>query len=141
MYLYGRRLYETMVGWEIDPTLAKQSPLMRDFAELWQSADKIVYSKTLAAVSTARTRLERTFDAEAVRQLKATTGRDILVGGPKLAAHAFKAGLVDECRLFLVPILVGGGKRAIPSDIRLELELLDERRFGSGMVYVHYRMK
>jgi dihydrofolate reductase len=140
-YLYGRRLYETMAGWETDPTLAEQSSLTRDFAAIWQSANKIVYSRTLAAVATARTRLERTFDAEAVQQLKATTERDLLVGGPELAAHAFKAGLVDECRLFLAPILVGGGKRAMPSTVRLGLELLDERRFGSGMVYVHYRTR
>ena len=108
-YLYGRRLYEVMVGWETDPTLADRSPLMRDFAQIWQAADKIVYSKTLEAVSTARTRIERDFDPEAVRQMKAREGRDLLVGGPELAAQVFKAGLVDECHLFVAPVVVGGG--------------------------------
>jgi dihydrofolate reductase len=138
-YLYGRRMYEVMVGWETDPTLADQSPLMRDFAEIWQAADKIVYSTTLEQVSTTRTRIERDFDPEAVRQMKASAGRDILVGGPELAAHAFKAGLVDECQLFLTPIVVGGGKRSLPDNVRLELELLDERHFGNGVVYLRYR--
>jgi dihydrofolate reductase len=138
-YLYGRRMYETMVGWETDPTLADQSPLMRDFAEIWQAADKIVYSKTLEAVSTARTRIERDFDPEAVRQVKALAGRDLIVGGPELAAQAFEAGLVDELHLFVVPMVVGGGKRSLPDDVRLKLELLDERRFGNGMVYLNYR--
>jgi dihydrofolate reductase len=140
-YLYGRRLYETMVGWETDPTLADQSPVMRDFAEIWQAADKIVYSKTLEAVSTARTRIERDFDPEAVRQIKALAGRDLIVGGPELAAQAFRAGLVDECHLFVVPMVVGSGKRSLPNDFRLELELLEERRFGNGMVYLHYRTR
>ena len=138
-YLYGRRMYDVMVGWETDPTLADQSPVMRDFAEIWQAADKIVYSKTLEAVSTARTRIERDFDPEAVRQMKARAGHDILVGGPELAAQAFKAGLIDECHLFVVPMVVGGGKRFLPDNVRLQLELLDERRFGNGMVYLHYR--
>jgi dihydrofolate reductase len=114
---------------------------MRDFAELWQAADKIVYSRTLQAVSTARTRIERDFDPEAVRQLKAAAGSDLLVGGPDLAAHAFRAGLVDECHLFLVPVVVGGGKPSLPNQVRLQLELLDERRFGGGMVYLHYRTR
>ena len=140
-YLYGRKMYETMVGWETDPTLADQSPLMRDFAEIWQAADKIVYSKTLEAVSTARTRIERDFDPEAVRQMKALAGRDLNVGGPELAAQAFKAGLVEECHLFVVPIVVGGGKRCLPDNVRLKLELLDERRFGSGMIYLYYRTR
>ena len=138
-YLYGRRMYETMVGWETDPTLADRSPLMRDFAEIWQAADKIVYSKTLEAVSTARTRIERDFDPEAVRQMKDVAGRDLIVGGPELAAQAFRAGLVDECHLFVVPMVVGGGKRSLPDNVRIELELLDERRFGNGMVYLEYR--
>jgi dihydrofolate reductase len=138
-HLYGRRLYEVMAGWETDPTLAEQSPVMRDFAELWQAADKIVYSTTLAAPSTARTRIERTFDPDAVRELKATANRDLLVGGPELAAQAFAAGLVDECGLFLAPVTVGGGKRALPDHVRLRLELLDERRFDSGMVHLRYR--
>ena len=140
-YLYGRRMYETMVGWETDHTLADQSLLMRDFVEIWQAANKIVYSKTLEAVSTARTRIERGFDAEAVRQMKALAGRDLIVGGPELAAQAFKAGLVDECHLFVAPMVVGGGKRSLPDNVRLKLELLDERRFGNGMVYLHYRTK
>jgi dihydrofolate reductase len=140
-YLYGRRLYETMVAWETDPTLADQSPVMRDFAQIWQAADKIVYSKTLEAVSTARTRIERDFDLGAVRQMKARAERDISVGGPELAAQAFRAGLVDECHLFVVPMVVGGGKRSLPNDVRLKLELLDERRFGNGMVHLHYRTR
>jgi dihydrofolate reductase len=140
-YLYGRRMYETMVGWETDHTLADQSLLMRDFAEIWQAANKIVYSKTLEAVSTARTRIERDFDPEAVRQMKALAGRDLIVGGPKLAAQAFKAGLVDELHLFVAPMVVGGGKRSLPNEVRLKLELLDERHFGSGMVYLYYRTR
>jgi dihydrofolate reductase len=140
-YLYGRRMYETMLGWETDPTLADRSPPMRDFAQIWQAADKIVYSKTLEAVDTARTRIERDFDPEAVRQMKALAGRDLIVGGPELAAQAFKAGLVEECHLFVVPMVVGGGKRSLPDNVRLKLELLDERRFGSGMVYLYYRTR
>ena len=140
-YLYGRRMYEMMVGWETDPALAEQSPLMRDFAEIWQAADKIVYSKTLEAVSTASTRIERDFDPEAVRRMKASAGRDVGVGGAELAAQAFRAGLVDECHLFVAPIVVGGGKRSLPEDVRVKLELLGERRFGNGMVYLHYRTR
>jgi dihydrofolate reductase len=138
-YLYGRRMYEMMVGWETDPTLAEQSPLMRDFAEIWQAADKVVYSRTLEAVSTARTRIERDFDPEAVRRIKGSVGRDLAVGGADLAAQAFGAGLVDECHLFVVPVVVGGGKRSLPDGVRLEFALLEERRFGSGMVYLRYR--
>jgi dihydrofolate reductase len=140
-YLYGRRMYEVMVGWETDHTLADQSPVRRDFAELWQAADKVVYSKTLETVSSARTRIERDFDPEAVRQMKASAGRDITVGGPDLAAQAFKAGLVDECHLFVTPIVVGGGKQSLPNNVRLKLELLDERRFGNGMVHLRYRTR
>ena len=140
-HLYGRRMYETMAGWETDPTLADQSPLMRDFAAPWQAADKIVYSRTLEAAPTARTRIERNFDPEAVRQMKASAGQDMLIGGPNIAAQAFGAGLVDECHLFVTPVVVGGGKRFLPGDVRLELELLDERRFGNGMVYLRYRTK
>jgi dihydrofolate reductase len=138
-YLYGRRMYEMMVGWETDPSIAERSPLMRDFAEIWQAADKVVYSRTLEAISTARTRMERDFDPEVVRQMKASAGRDMVVGGAELAAHAFRVGLVDECHLFVVPVVVGGGKRSLPSDVRLDLELLAERRFGGGMVYLRYR--
>jgi dihydrofolate reductase len=137
-YLYGRRMYEVMAPWETDPTLADQSLVMRDFAELWQAADKVVYSKTLETVSTARTRIERNFDPEAARQLKTQAERDITVGGPDLAAQAIKAGLVDEVRLFFVPIVVGGGSQALPDHVRLKLELLDERRFGNGVVHLRY---
>ncbi len=140
-YLYGRRMYETMVVWETDHTLADQSPLTRDFAELWQAADKIVYSRTLEAVSIARTRIERDFDPEAVRQMKVSAGRDMVVGGAELAAQAFRAGLVDECHLFVAPIVVGGGKQSLPNDVRVKLELLDERRFEGGMVYLRYRTR
>jgi dihydrofolate reductase len=139
-HLYGRRLYEVMAAWET-LQLADQPPFMQDFAQLWRAADKIVYSRTLEAVSTARTRIERAFDAEAVRQMKAQVGGDLTVGGPDLAAHAFRAGLVDVCHLFLAPIVVGGGKQALPNDFRLGLELLDERRFGNGMAYLHYRTR
>ena len=140
-YLYGRRMYEVMVSWEIDPTLADQSPVMRDFAQIWQAADKIVYSKTLQAVSTARTRIERGFDPEAIRQIKARAGRDVIVGGPDLAAQAIEAELVDELHLFVVPIVVGGGKQSLPNDVRLKPELLDERRFANGMVYLRYHTR
>jgi dihydrofolate reductase len=140
-HLYGRRMYETMIVWETDPNLAAQSPLMRDFAEIWQAANKIVYSRTLETISTRRTQLERTFDPEAVRQLKASGEHDILIEGPELAAHAFRAGLIDEYHLFLVPILVGGGKPALPDNLRLELELLAERRFPNGTVYLRYRTR
>ncbi len=140
-YLYGRRMYQVMVYWETAHTLADQPPFVQDYAEIWQSADKIVYSKTLETVSSARTRIERDFDPEAVRQLKAQAGRDITVGGPDLAAQAIKAGLVDEYHLLVTPIVVGGGKQSLPDDVRLKLELLDERRFGNGMVHLHYRTR
>jgi dihydrofolate reductase len=138
-YLYGRRMYETMLGWETDPTLAAHSELMRDFARIWQGADKVVYSKTLEVVSTARTRIEQDFDPDAVRQMKAAAESDLQVGGPNLAAHAFRAGLVDECHLFLAPIVVGGGKPSLPDHVRLNLELLEQRRFDRGTVYLRYR--
>lgn len=138
-YLYGRRMYETMMAWETDLSLAAESAFMRDFAEIWQAADKVVYSRTLEAVSTRRTRLEREFDPEAIRRLKEAAEQDILIGGPDLAAHAFRAGLVDECHLFLTPVLVGGGKQAFPDNVHLELELFEERRFGNGMVFLRYR--
>jgi dihydrofolate reductase len=140
-YLLGRRMYETMMVWETDPNLAADSPITRDYAELWQAANKIVYSKTLQAVSTRKTQLERTFDPEAIQQLKETAEHDILIGGPELAAHAFRSGLIDECHLFLTPIIVGGGKQFLPNDIRLELELLEERRFGSGVVFLRYQIR
>lgn len=140
-YLYGRRMYETMMAWETDPSLAAISPICQDFAEIWQAADKIVCSRTLEAVSTRRTRIERNFDPETIKQLKAAAEQDILVGGPDLAAHAFRAGLIDECHLFLVPIMVGGGKKSLPDHVRLELNLLEERRFGNGMVHLHYKVR
>jgi dihydrofolate reductase len=140
-YLYGRRLYESMRVWETDPNLAAESPLRRDFAEIWQAANKIVYSQTLPAASTHKTRLERDFDPEAIRQLKETVEQDILIGGAELAAHAFRSGLIDECHLFLIPIIVGGGKPALPDNVRLRLDLLEERRFGSGVVYLRYQVR
>jgi dihydrofolate reductase len=138
-YLYGRRMYEVMRAWETMDTGPDQPPVVRDFAAIWQAADKIVYSKTLETASSARTRIERDFDPEAVRQVKASAGRDLTVGGPDIAAQAIKAGLVDELHLFLTPVVVGGGKRALPDNVRLTLELLDERRFDSGVVHLHYR--
>jgi len=137
-YLYGRRMYETMVYWETASTGDDQPTVARDYARIWQSADKVVYSSTLDAVSSARTRLEREFDPDAVRQLKQAAARDVTVGGPGLAAHALAAGLVDECHLFLNPVVVGGGTRALPAGLHVELELLDERRFGNGVVYLRY---
>jgi dihydrofolate reductase len=139
-FLYGRRMYELMIYWETAHTLADQPPFVRDFAQIWRAADKIVYSKTLGAVSSARTRIERDFEPEAIRQMKAAANRDLSVGGPNLAAQAFEAGLVDECHLFLTPILVGGGKQSLPNNVHLKLELLDERHFRNGMVYLHYRI-
>ena len=138
-YLYGRRLYETMAVWETDPALAAQSELRAEFASVWQAADKVVYSTTLEAVSTAKTRLERSFDPDSVRDMKASATSDLTVGGANVAAHAFKTGLVDECQLFIWPVLLGGGKAALPSDTRAELELLDERRFSNGVVYLRHR--
>jgi dihydrofolate reductase len=140
-YLYGRRMYETMVVWETDPNLAADSLITRDFAEMWQAANKIVYSKTLEKVSTSKTELKRNFDPQAIKQLKETAESDISIGGPGLAAHAFRSGLIDECQLFLTPILVGGGKHALPDDVRLGLELLEERRFSSGVVFLRYRTR
>jgi dihydrofolate reductase len=138
-YLYGRRMYELMQVWETDPAAAAQSPGAWEFAQIWQAADKVVYSRTLEAASTTRTRIERDFDPEAVRQLKAATGRDLTVGGPALGAHAITAGLVDEYHLLVWPVVVGGGKPLFPNQVRLQLELLDERRFGNGMVSLRYR--
>ena len=139
-YLYGRRLYDTMALWETDPGLAAVSEPMADFANVWRAADKVVYSTTLDTVPTARTRVERTFDPASVRDIKTSATADLTVGGARLAAHALKAGLVDECHLFIRPVLVGGGKPALPSDIRVDLELLDDRRLGRGVVYLRYRV-
>jgi dihydrofolate reductase len=138
-YLYGRRLYDVMAYWESPPGIADQPLYIQDFAEIWQAAEKVVYSRTLESVSTARTRIEREFDAEAVRQMKENADRDILIGGPELAAEAFRAGLVDEFQLFVAPVVVGGGTKSLPEKVRLNLELLDERRFGNGTVYFRYR--
>jgi dihydrofolate reductase len=140
-YLYGRRMYETMAFWENAHTFEDQRPVMQDFAAIWQKADKVVYSRTRGAARSARTRIERDFDPEAVRQMKASAERDITVGGAELAGQAMKAGLVDECQLFLTPVVVGGGTRSLPDDVRLQLELLDERRFANGVVYLRYRVR
>jgi dihydrofolate reductase len=137
-YLYGRRMYEVMVAWE---TVTDQTPFTRDYAEIWRAADKVVYSRTLETPSSARTRIERDFDPEAVRQMKAAAARDLSVGGPDLAAHALRAGLVDECHLWVAPMVVGGGNQALPDKVRVPLELLDERRFGNGVVYLRYRTR
>jgi dihydrofolate reductase len=137
-HLYGRRMYEVMAYWETADTTGDQPPFFRDYAEIWKAAEKIVYSRTLAEVSSARTRIEREFDIDAIRQLKATADSDISVGGPDLAAQAIEAGLVDELHLFLAPVVVGGGKPSLPDKVRLELELLDERRFANGVVHLHY---
>ncbi len=136
-HLYGRRLYEVMVAWE---TMSEdEPPVIRDFAQIWRAAEKIVYSTTLETTSSARTRIEQSFGARAVEQLKATTERDLTIGGAKLAGQAMKAGLVDEYHLFVAPVLVGSGKRALPDGVRLDLELVTQRRFGSGVIYLHYR--
>ena len=139
-YLYGRRPYETMVYWETADTVADQPPYILDYAAIWQAADKVVYSRTLEAPAGARTRIERDFEPEAIRGLKEAADRDLSVGGAELAAQALQAGLVDEIRLFVAPVVVGGGKRALPDGVRAKLELLDERRFGSGMVFLRYRV-
>jgi dihydrofolate reductase len=138
-YLYGRRMYEVMRYWETAPIAGDVAPVMRDYAEIWQAADKIVFSKTLEEAPTARTRIERVFDPDAIWQLKASAERDITVGGPELAGQAIKAGLVDEIQLFLTPVVVGGGNQALPDGVRVQLELLDERRFENGVVHLHYR--
>lgn len=140
-HLYGRRMYKTMMVWETDPNLAAESPLQSEFAEIWQHANKIVYSRTLRKVSTRKTQLEQTFDPQAIRRLKAASEDDILIGGPELASHALRAGLIDEIHLFLIPILLGGSKPALPDNVRMELELLVERRFVNGTVYQRYRTK
>jgi dihydrofolate reductase len=139
-YLYGRRMYETMVYWETTSTGTDRPALTRDFTEIWRAAEKIVYSQTLETVSSARTRLEREFDVDSIRRLKQTSESDITIGGAQLAGQAMRAGLVDELQLFLTPILVGRGKPALPDNIRTSLELLDERRFRSGVIYLHYRV-
>ena len=139
-YLYGRRLYQEMTGWATMRAGPGLSPLMLDFARIWQAADKVVYSRSLEDVSTARTRLERDFDPGAVREMKARAERDITVGGAELAAEAIRASLVDEIHLVISPVMVGGGKKALPGAVRLRLELLDEHRFGNGVVHLRYRV-
>jgi len=139
--LYGRRMYETMSAWESDSSLPELSPVMRDFADIWRESEKVVYSSTIEAPWTERTRVERTFEPEAVRELKAEARQDISIGGPELAAHAFRARLVDECQLFLAPIIVGSGKPALPRDVRLDLALQDERRFRGGFVFLRYQIR
>jgi dihydrofolate reductase len=136
-YLYGRRMYETMRFWE---TANDPSPVSRDFAAIWQAADKVVYSRSLQATSTERTRLERTFEPAAIIALKETSESDITIGGPELAGQAIAAGLVDECQLFVNPVVVGGGKRALPDNVHVNLALLGERRFANGVVYLSYRL-
>jgi dihydrofolate reductase len=138
-HLYGRRLYEVMIGWETMHTLPDQTPQTLDFAAIWQAAEKVVYSRTLESASTARTRIERDFDPDAVRHMKAEADRDITIGGPTLAAEAIRAGLVDELHLIVNPIVVGGGTPSLPEGVRWELELLDERRFDNGVAYLRYR--
>jgi dihydrofolate reductase len=134
-HLLGRRMYEVLVAWE---TMDDPEPVMQDFAEIWRGADKIVYSSTLQEVASKRTRIERAFAPEAVRQLKAESDRDLSIGGPTLAAEGIRAGLVDECQLFLSPVAVGGGTRALPEGVRWNLELRDERRFANGVVFLRY---
>lgn len=137
-YLNGRRMYETMAVWETDPSLGAQSALFGDFAAHWQAAEKVVYSTTLSEVMTSNTRLERRFDPDAIRAMKAAASSDLSIAGPTLAAQAFKAGLIDECQLLIHPVLIGGGKPAILTEDRLELELLDEHRFADGVVSLRY---
>ena len=138
-YLYGRRMYDVMVAWETPHTFPEQSPTISEFAAMWQAADKVVYSRSLQTVASSRTRIERTFSPDVVRRMKASAERDISVGGPDLAAQAIKAGLVDEYCLFVTPIVVGGGIQALPDGVRLELDLVEIRRFGSGVIYLRYR--
>jgi dihydrofolate reductase len=139
-YLYGRRMYEVMTFWETVDT-APEPPVMGDFAEIWRAADKVVYSRTLADVASAKTRLEREFDPDAVRDLVASADRDVTIGGPELAAKAFRAGLIDECQIFLAPVVVGAGKRSLPAGVFARLELLDQRRFAGGFVYIRYEVR
>jgi dihydrofolate reductase len=139
-HLYGRRLYDTMVYWETAHTVADLAPYALEYAEIWQAAEKVVYSRTLEAASSARTRIERDFDPDAIRELKAAGESDLSVGGAELAAQALRAGLVDEIQLLVAPAVVGGGKRALPDSVHAKLELLDERRVGNGMVFLRYRI-
>jgi dihydrofolate reductase len=139
-YLYGRRMYETMTFWESGGDGPEEPPEMREFAAIWRAAEKVVYSRTLTAVTSARTRIEPEFDPEAVRRLKSEAQRDLGIGGSALAAQALAAGLVDELQLLLVPVVVGGGKPALPTEGLLRLDLLEQRRFGNGTVFMRYRV-
>ena len=139
-YLYGRRMYDTMAFWETAGTRREEPAVFRDYAEIWRAAEKIVYSRTLQAASSARTRIARDFSPGAIRELKSASEADMTIGGSELAGQAIAAGVVDECQLFLNPVVVGGGKRALPDHVRTDLELLNERRFKSGVVYLHYRI-
>jgi len=138
-YLYGRRMYETMVYWETAHELVGEPDVIQDYTRLWQAAEKIVYSKTLEAARSARTRIERDFEPESVRRMKAAAGRDISVGGPHLAAQALRAGLVDELHLLVAPVVIGGGNKSLPDGVRIKLDLIDQRAFRSGVVHLHYR--
>ena len=138
-HLYGRRMYETMMVWETEPKWAAESAQMADFAQVWQAAEKIVYSTTLKSASTRKTRIERSFDPEAIRQIKNSADHDLMIGGPDLARQAFRAGLIDECLIFLYPIIIKGGKSALPDDMLLKLELLEEHHFDNGTVFLRYR--
>jgi dihydrofolate reductase len=140
-YLYGRRMYETMAAWETMGTGPDAHRVTRDFGEMWRAADKVVYSTTLRAPTTSRTRIEPAFDSAAVRELKRSSAGDVTIGGPTVAANAFRAGLVDQVHLFLHPLVVGGGKRALPAGIQVGLDLVDERRFAGGVVYLRYRVR
>jgi dihydrofolate reductase len=140
-YLYGRTMYELMTGWENDPAAAGQSPRSAEFARIWQAADKIVFSRSLESVSTSRTRIERRFDRDVVERIKAGAGHDLNVSGAGLGASAWRAGVVDECHVFVAPVLVGGGTRMFPEGLHRRLELRDERRFGNGMVFLHYAVR
>jgi len=139
--LYGRRMYETLLSWESFEASEGTAPAVAAFAEIWRAADKVVYSRTLGAVSSAKTRLERAFDADTVRQMKATVDHDIAIGGPELAGQALAAGLVDEVHLFVHAVTVGGGTPAWPANVRSDLELLGQQRFGSGALHLHYRVE
>ncbi|WP_379127250.1 dihydrofolate reductase family protein [Paenibacillus sp. sgz500958] len=139
-YLYGRRMYEMMVYWETANAGGDQPEVKQEFAQIWRAAEKIVYSRTLQAVSSAKTKIEREFDSDAIRRLKESSGADITIGGPELAGQAMSAGLIDECHLLVNPIILGGGKRAFPDNLSMRLELLGERRFRSGVVHLHYRV-
>jgi dihydrofolate reductase len=139
-YLLGRRMYDVLAVWDSEDIAVGQPPVIGDYAAIWRAADKIVYSRSLESVSAARTRIERVFEPEAVRSLKAGAARDLSIGGPELAAQALRAGLVDEVRFFLNPIVIGRGNPSLPTDLRVPLRLLDERRFGNGVVYVRYHV-